>query len=238
MRMGHCHPRKAMIAGRSLRSKGPCPPLQSAPENGSGRIAQLVEQLTLNQRVLGSSPSASTIFQHDLKGLLNAADEISRDLNLIKTYKVCNSGKLAYPAGSLASLCSAIHLIRFAIIDGESGYGHIRDGSSPIILTRQFDPHGETGVKAPDAAELLLRAILPLATGRQSFGSDIPKSRYPSLSNRAINARVETPPRQRNWRSPCPACRSRSRGLPATSIPLTSRYPPLRRRRRYSPLNR
>ena len=28
-----------------------------------GRIAQLVEQLTLNQRVLGSSPSASTTFQ-------------------------------------------------------------------------------------------------------------------------------------------------------------------------------
>ena len=27
---------------------------------GYGRIAQLVEQLTLNQRVLGSSPSAST----------------------------------------------------------------------------------------------------------------------------------------------------------------------------------
>src|SRR3954467_1965162 len=33
-----------------------------APPHGSGRIAQLVEQLTLNQRVLGSSPSASTIF--------------------------------------------------------------------------------------------------------------------------------------------------------------------------------
>ena len=31
------------------------------PPYGSGRIAQLVEQLTLNQRVLGSSPSASTI---------------------------------------------------------------------------------------------------------------------------------------------------------------------------------
>ena len=30
-------------------------------ENRYGRIAQLVEQLTLNQRVLGSSPSASTI---------------------------------------------------------------------------------------------------------------------------------------------------------------------------------
>jgi hypothetical protein len=28
---------------------------------GAGRIAQLVEQLTLNQRVLGSSPSAPTI---------------------------------------------------------------------------------------------------------------------------------------------------------------------------------
>ena len=27
----------------------------------NGRIAQLVEQLTLNQRVLGSNPSASTI---------------------------------------------------------------------------------------------------------------------------------------------------------------------------------
>ena len=31
-----------------------------------GRIAQLVEQLTLNQRVLGSSPSASTMFLNDL----------------------------------------------------------------------------------------------------------------------------------------------------------------------------
>ena len=31
-----------------------------------GRIAQLVEQLTLNQRVLGSSPSASTIPFNDL----------------------------------------------------------------------------------------------------------------------------------------------------------------------------
>ncbi len=28
----------------------------------SGRLAQLVEQLTLNQRVVGSNPSASTIF--------------------------------------------------------------------------------------------------------------------------------------------------------------------------------
>jgi hypothetical protein len=29
-----------------------------------GRLAQLVEQLTLNQRVVGSNPSASTIFYH------------------------------------------------------------------------------------------------------------------------------------------------------------------------------
>ena len=52
-----CAPSGAML---------PAPPLRSAeaPEHqpdGSGRIAQLVEQLTLNQRVLGSSPSASTI---------------------------------------------------------------------------------------------------------------------------------------------------------------------------------
>ncbi len=49
-----------MIAGRSLGSKEDNSPPQSAPKTGSGRIAQLVEQLTLNQRVLGSSPSAST----------------------------------------------------------------------------------------------------------------------------------------------------------------------------------
>ncbi len=37
--------------------------LSKAPQiRQSGRIAQLVEQLTLNQRVLGSSPSASTTF--------------------------------------------------------------------------------------------------------------------------------------------------------------------------------
>ena len=37
--------------------------LSQGESPGIGRIAQLVEQLTLNQRVLGSSPSASTIFQ-------------------------------------------------------------------------------------------------------------------------------------------------------------------------------
>ena len=37
-----------------------------AARNFDGRIAQLVEQLTLNQRVLGSSPSAPTIEINDL----------------------------------------------------------------------------------------------------------------------------------------------------------------------------
>lgn len=35
-------------------------PRKGPSRNGCGRIAQLVEQLTLNQRVLGSSPSAPT----------------------------------------------------------------------------------------------------------------------------------------------------------------------------------
>jgi hypothetical protein len=35
----------------------------------SGRIAQLVEQLTLNQRVLGSSPSAPTKSRPDFNNL-------------------------------------------------------------------------------------------------------------------------------------------------------------------------
>ena len=49
-----------MIAGRSLHDTGAFPRYRESRKNGSGRIAQLVEQLTLNQRVLGSSPSAST----------------------------------------------------------------------------------------------------------------------------------------------------------------------------------
>ena len=59
LKCGGCAPPEPML---------PAPPLQSAtkppehPPHGSGRIAQLVEQLTLNQRVLGSSPSASTTF--------------------------------------------------------------------------------------------------------------------------------------------------------------------------------
>lgn len=46
----------------SLFKSGKASPIQgSAKPTRHGRIAQLVEQLTLNQRVLGSNPSASTI---------------------------------------------------------------------------------------------------------------------------------------------------------------------------------
>ena len=48
----------------------PAKPIKGGAPNGTahlaipkwGRLAQLVEQLTLNQRVVGSNPSASTIF--------------------------------------------------------------------------------------------------------------------------------------------------------------------------------
>ena len=40
--------------------------IRAGPLGRNGRIAQLAEQLTLNQRVLGSSPSASTIVFNDL----------------------------------------------------------------------------------------------------------------------------------------------------------------------------
>ena len=46
-------------AGAPLLNAGPC---REKPRGGcDGRIAQLVEQLTLNQRVQGSSPCAPTI---------------------------------------------------------------------------------------------------------------------------------------------------------------------------------
>ena len=44
-----------------LQQRGATPGRHQKPPR-NGRIAQLVEQLTLNQRVLGSSPSASTIY--------------------------------------------------------------------------------------------------------------------------------------------------------------------------------
>jgi hypothetical protein len=46
--------------GRSPRFAGLPETVKSV--TACGRIAQLVEQLTLNQRVLGSNPSASTTF--------------------------------------------------------------------------------------------------------------------------------------------------------------------------------
>ena len=84
LKCGGCAPAEPML---------PAPPLQSAkppehPPHGSGRIAQLVEQLTLNQRVLGSSPSASTIFSVSLAiGLskrLRQADFAANPLFLVE----------------------------------------------------------------------------------------------------------------------------------------------------------
>ena len=49
-------------------SPGHAAALKTGPRDG--RIAQLVEQLTLNQRVLGSSPSASTTPFTDVIGHL------------------------------------------------------------------------------------------------------------------------------------------------------------------------
>src|SRR4051812_11444150 len=56
-----------------------------------GRIAQLVEQLTLNQRVLGSSPSASTTFSALSSPLPPAqnpkvAGEVARDMGQAETF--------------------------------------------------------------------------------------------------------------------------------------------------------
>jgi hypothetical protein len=53
--------RAGTLADRSLT-----PPLRAPKSRRVGRIAQLVEQLTLNQRVQGSSPCAPT---KQIKGL-------------------------------------------------------------------------------------------------------------------------------------------------------------------------
>ena len=66
-----CNPQAAPLDGSPAAARmraGVLPRLPKRRTSGrpaiarDGRIAQLVEQLTLNQRVLGSSPSASTIF--------------------------------------------------------------------------------------------------------------------------------------------------------------------------------
>jgi hypothetical protein len=71
-------------AGQAYRQEGvallyrrvPRMALWAARRAGSGRIAQLVEQLTLNQRVAGSSPAAPT---KPFKGLGSGSSPISRE---------------------------------------------------------------------------------------------------------------------------------------------------------------
>ena len=48
-----------------LEDRSPC---GTPRDRQSGRIAQLVEQLTLNQRVVGSNPTAPTIYPDISKG--------------------------------------------------------------------------------------------------------------------------------------------------------------------------
>jgi hypothetical protein len=48
---------------------------ESSRSKGFGRIAQLVEQLTLNQRVQGSSPCAPTIFSASSNGRGNGGEQ-------------------------------------------------------------------------------------------------------------------------------------------------------------------
>ena len=55
-------------------SPGDSKPGASEAKSECGRIAQLVEQLTLNQRVLGSSPSASTTFPLFFNQILGSPD--------------------------------------------------------------------------------------------------------------------------------------------------------------------
>ena len=74
--------RRPRVTGDGLQNANGAPRCAPCP-TGIGRIAQLVEQLTLNQRVLGSSPSASTIppskYEH-LSRLAESRSEIPKRL--------------------------------------------------------------------------------------------------------------------------------------------------------------
>jgi hypothetical protein len=50
-------------------ASGPLRLAENPQQSRNGRIAQLVEQLTLNQRVLGSNPSVSTKIPNKINGL-------------------------------------------------------------------------------------------------------------------------------------------------------------------------
>ena len=71
--------------------------------DGIGRIAQLVEQLTLNQRVLGSSPSASTTFSHILKYLNRSISQADADACMLGS-SLGSSTRIHHRAWSSATL--------------------------------------------------------------------------------------------------------------------------------------
>src|SRR5271170_5806487 len=75
-----------------------------APPYGSqcGRIAQLVEQLTLNQRVPGSSPGAPTIPAKDLRRLPQGTDR-ARSRTVGKLSNFCRLDR-AKPPGAVMDL--------------------------------------------------------------------------------------------------------------------------------------
>ena len=64
--------RKTPLYGRLPSRERLTPRGSGTPQ--CGRIAQLVEQLTLNQRVLGSSPSASTKLLKDLREIIRPSN--------------------------------------------------------------------------------------------------------------------------------------------------------------------
>ena len=70
-----------------------------------GRIAQLVEQLTLNQRVLGSSPSASTIFSATVQQIPQISSRLVFCLQPTRTH-ACGLGHFTQHHSPLVSYAS------------------------------------------------------------------------------------------------------------------------------------
>ena len=99
------------------------------PDRIIGRIAQLVEQLTLNQRVLGSSPSASTNLFNNLRFIFHKIE--SRTALTVTIFVTCNALSSPRPVETLARTVQAVTGDNVEIAWVDQGY---------------------TGAKAADAA--------------------------------------------------------------------------------------